>query len=63
MVIVTQAWHRQPYYTILVNMSIVDPILLPTQKDLLSRWGGGGSDKQWDTEISGLEFQAKQRNA
>lgn len=40
LVIVTPAWQTQPYYPMLLNMSIVDPILLPPQKDLLLLPGG-----------------------
>lgn len=40
LVIVTPAWQTQPYNPMLLNMSIVDPILLPPQKDLLLLPGG-----------------------
>ena len=40
LVIVTPTWQTQPYYAMLLNMSIADPILLPPQRNLLLSQGG-----------------------
>ena len=40
LVIVTPAWQTQPYYPMLLNMSIANPILLPPQTNLLLSAGG-----------------------
>lgn len=35
LITITPAWQSQPFYTVLLEMSITDPILLPPQRDLL----------------------------
>ena len=42
LVIVTPTWQTEPYYAMLLNMSIADPILLPPQRNLLLSQGVGG---------------------
>lgn len=40
MIIITPAWHSQPWYPQLLEMSIQNPILLPKRKDLLRNPSG-----------------------
>ena len=40
LVIITPAWQSQPYYPVLLEMSVDYPILLPPQMDLLQAPGG-----------------------
>ena len=53
---VTPTCQTQPYYAMLLNISIADPILLPPQRNLLLSQGGTTpSYNQWNTKTNGLE--------